>query len=109
MASELIWVGRIPDSDGFRDSGAMCREGGAGASPQREGDFWLLPISEGLKGGLGLEMGVFLCPCCFILWWFGSKMFTRNMYTTREKYRFPVGISSTVLLWLPLSKLSIEE
>lgn len=27
-----------------------------------------LPISGGFKEGFGLEMGVFLCPCYFILW-----------------------------------------
>lgn len=33
-----------------------------------------------------------------------------HTHTTREKYRFPVGISSTVLLlWLQPSKLSIQE
>lgn len=85
VAPGLIWVGRIPDSDGFRGSGARCREGDVGVSPQREGDFGFLPnrelpVSDGLKEGLGLEMGVFLCPCYFIFWWFGSKMFTRNTH-----------------------------
>lgn len=58
------------------------------SEPPEGGRCRLLPISEGLKEGLGLEMGVFLCPCYFILWWFGSKMFTRNTHTTRGSTDF---------------------
>lgn len=75
--------------------GTPGRVRGAGAvlerAPQTQGDFGFfseLPILEGLRGGLGLEMGVFVCPCYFILWWFGWKMFTRNTHATGEKYRF---------------------
>lgn len=77
----------------------QCAGGGGdiGVSPWREGDFTFLPnqdlpISDGLKEGLGLEMGVVLCPCDFIFWWFGSKMFTRNTHTQLEK--------STDFLWV---------
>nr|XP_025857981.1 collagen alpha-1(X) chain-like [Vulpes vulpes] len=57
--------------------GTPGRVRGAGAvlgrAPRTQGDFGFfseLPILEGLRGGLGLEMGVFVCPCYFILWWF---------------------------------------
>lgn len=81
-------VGRLPGSGGLRDSGLRAGGGGGvGANPQTQGDFGFfpeLPISEGLRGGLGLEMGVFVCPCYFILWWFGWKMFTRNTRNWRK-------------------------
>ena len=81
-------VGRLPGSGGLRDSGLRAGGGGGvGENPQTQGDFGFfseLPISEGLRGGLGLEMGVFVCPCYFILWWFGWKMFTRNTRNWRK-------------------------
>ena len=54
--------------------------GRGGSLPSRPSKLEL-PISGGLKEGLGWEMDVFLCPFYFILWLFGSKMFTGHTHT----------------------------